>query len=358
MVGFPDSEIDLLYILAGPDDFSRARTLDEIKHGLGDESILSMSTTILEGQKLTVDELKHSCETVPFLSEKRLVVINGLIDRFDASSKSEKTRTNTQSQPRDPTPFINCLNNIPEFTIVVMVENEPPNPSKKDGLFKSISGKAEVRIYPLIKDAKLRSWIQKRVTDSGGSISPPALEALFQLVGSNLWIMASEIDKILLFASGRRIEETDVRTMVGYTQDISVFAMIDAIIDFKVEQAGQTLQQLLDHGAAPAYLLYMLDRQFRMIVQVKAMKDQGKSNGVIQSKLSINNEYALRRTLDQAGRYSMERLMQIYRSLLDTDLALKTGRYDSELALNLLIAELCQRGNRKPARIEGPYAGN
>jgi DNA polymerase III subunit delta len=346
----------LLYILAGPDDFSRTMTLDEIKRGLGDGSILSMSTTILEGQKLTVDELKHACETVPFLSEKRLVVINGLIERFDTTSKSEKIRTGTHSPPRDPTPFINCLSNIPESTIVVMVEDESPNPSKKDGLFRGISVKAEVKIYPLLKDAKLRSWIQKRVADSGGNISPPALEAIFQLVGSNLWIMASEIDKLLIFARGRRIEEADVRNLVGYTQDVSVFTMIDAIVDFKVEQAGQTLQQLLDHGAAPVYLLFMLDRQFRMIVRAKAMKGQGKSDSFIQSKLGVNNEYALRRTLDQAGRYSSARLMQIYQSLLDADLAIKTGRYDSELALNLLVAELCQRGDRKPARTEGEYA--
>jgi len=55
------------------------------------------------------------------------------------------------------------------------------------------------------------------------------------------------------------------------------------------------------------------------------------------------SEYALRRTLEQAGRYSLPRLKQIYRQLLEADLAMKTGRYDSELALDLLVADLCQR---------------
>jgi DNA polymerase III delta subunit len=60
----------MLYILAGPDDFSRTQTLYEIKRSLGDPSILDISTTVLEGQKITIDELKHACETVPFMSEK------------------------------------------------------------------------------------------------------------------------------------------------------------------------------------------------------------------------------------------------------------------------------------------------
>ncbi len=340
----------MLYILAGPDDYSRTQTLEEIKHRLGDPGILAMSTTVLEGQKLTVDELKHACDTVPFMSEKRLVIVTGLLERFDAASKVEKNRSAANNPQRDPSPFAACMNNVPDFTIAVLIEDKLPATARKDSLFKSIAAKADTRLYPLIKDAKLRGWIQKRVADLGGNISPQALETLYLLVGSNLWVMASEIDKLFLYAKGRRIEEADVRAMVGYTQDVSVFALIDAIVDFKVEQAGQTLQQLLDHGAAPAYLLFMLDRQFRMIVRAKDLKARGQNDGFIQGKLGINNDFALKRTLEQAGRYSSTRLLQIYQALLETDIAMKTGKYDAELALNLLIAELCRRGERRTVR--------
>lgn len=319
-------------------------------------STMSLSTDVLDGQKIALDELKHSCETVPFLSEKRLVIINNLIERFDAPSKAEKTRGNKEPKiQKDHTPFTECLCNLPESTIVVLVEDDQPGPAKKDGLFQMIAGKAEVRLFPLVKDQKLRSWIQKRVTDMGGTISPSAQEMLFQLVGSNLWIMAGEIEKLSLLTKGRRIEEDDIRSMVGYSQDVSVFAMIDAIVEFKVEMAGQTLQQLLDQGAAPAYLLFMLDRQFRMIVRAKAMKAERKPDTLIQGKLGIYNEFAFKRTLEQATRYSSERLLQIYQALLDTDIAIKTGRYDNELALNLLVAELCRRPVRNQSKASLPH---
>ena len=50
----------------------------------------------------------------------------------------------------------------------------------------------------------------------------------------------------------------------------------------------------------------------------------------------------MRKTLEQADRYSWERLKEVYYKLLEADLSIKTGRFDGELTLNILLAELCQ----------------
>ena len=130
--------------------------------------------------------------------------------------------------------------------------------------------------------------------------------------------------------------------IVSYAQQANVFAMIDAIFEFKAGVAEQLLQQLLQRGAAPAYLLVMLARQVQMIVRAKELVRQRKSRLEIQSKLGLPSEFALDKTLEQASRYPLERLKQAYDRLLETDIAIKTGKYNGELALNMLIAELCQ----------------
>ena len=337
----------MLYILAGPDDFSLNQALRDIKNGLGDAAALETCTTVLEGQRVSADELKNVVETVPFLAEKRLAVIYGLIERFESASRSDRPRAGRAGQ-QDATPFIACLTSAPDSTVVIMVESETPDLAK--GRFKDLAAKAQIRMFPLLKEPRLKPWVQKRIADLGATVSPVAVDALVQLVGSNLWAMANEIDKLASFAAGRRIEEADVRSLVGYTQEVSVFSMIDAILEFRAESAGQVLQKLLGQGAAPAYLLFMLDRQFRMIVRAKDMKAQGKPDGVIQSKLGLFNDFAFRRTMEQSARYSLERLKQIYDQLLEADVSMKTGRYESELALELLVAELCQRSIVQPVR--------
>ena len=80
-----------------------------------------------------------------------------------------------------------------------------------------------------------------------------------------------------------------------------------------------------------------------MIVRVKELRRQRKSEVEIQDKLNLTSEFVLRKTLEQAARYSLARLKEVYHQLLEADLSIKTGKYDPELALNILIAELCQR---------------
>ena len=338
----------MLYILAGPDEFSLNQTLQDIKKSLGDAAALESCTSVLDGQKVSADELKNVVETVPFLADKRLVIINKLIERFESPARSERPRSSRATQ-QDATPFVSCLGAVPESTVVIIVESDVPDMAK--GRFKDLGAKAEVKAFPLMKEPRLKPWVHKRVTDLGGTISPAAVDALVQLVGSNLWVMANELDKLGAFAMGRRIEDTDVRSLVGYTQDVNVFSMIDAILDFKADSATQVLQKLLSQGAAPAYLLFMLDRQFRMMIRAKDMKAGGIPDNIIQSKLGLFSDFAFRRTVEQAGRYSADRLRFIYDQLLEADISMKTGRYEGELALELLVAELCQRSSVRQTSI-------
>ncbi len=326
----------MLYILFGEDDFSRRKSLEEIKRGIGDQSLLAANTITFDGQQITLDQLRTTCETVPFLAERRLVIVEGLLGRFEPKGKS-KHIVNQQNEYKSLSAYIG---KIPNSTILVLIDDRIRS---NNPLLRELSAKAEVRSFPLLRNTRLRQWIQGRVAEEDGNISPGAVDLLAKLVGGNLWIMASEISKLVLFASGRRIEEEDVGMVVSYAQEANVFAMVDAILELKVGVAEHSLQQLLQRGAAPAYLLFMLSRQARMIIRVKELRNQAKPNIEIQNKLGLTSEFAFRKTLEQADRYPLERLREVYHKLLEADLSIKTGEYDGELALNILIAELCQR---------------
>jgi len=330
----------LLYMLLGKDDFSLRQSLEEIKSSIGDPTALATNTTVFDGQQVTVDQLRTVCETIPFLAEKRLVIVHGLLGRFEVKSKPSRGKTSASNQQSGYQELGEYIGKIPESTILVLIDGKI---TSKNPLFSKLSTKAKVKSFPLLKGDRLQHWIQKRAGEKSATISPQAVDLLARFVGGNLWIMANEIDKLALFASGRRIEEEDVKLVVSYAQEANVFVMVDAILEFRAGVAEQLLQKLLQRGAAPAYLLVMLSRQVRMIVRVKELRNQRKSEMEIQDKLGLTSEFALRKTSEQAGRYSLARLKEVYHRLLDADLSIKTGRYDAELALNILIAELCQR---------------
>ena len=328
----------MLYVLHGEDNFSLTRSLEEIKKGLGDPSLLAANTTVLDGQQLSIDQLRAICETVPFLAEKRLVIIQGLLERFEPQvrPRRQKKTTSQAGQNKQDKAFADYLSGIPDSTVLVLLDGR----IRSNNILLKQLATAKVRSFPLLKEAQLKQWIKKEMAEQDISMSPQAVDLLAQLVGSNLWVMTNEITKLALFASGRRIEEEDVKAVVSSAQETNVFAMVDAILDFKAGIAEQLLEQLLNRGASPAYLLAMLSRQVRMIVRARELRRQRQSDAEIQSRLSLT-PFALRKTLEQAQRYSLERLKEAYRKLLQADLSIKTGKYDGELALNLLIVELC-----------------
>jgi len=331
----------LLYVLYGEDDFSRQQVLNEIKSTVGDETALATNTTVFDAPQATVDQLRMVAEAMPFLAEKRLVIIHGLLERFEPRAKSgrRKKTAGTSNRQSEYQSLADYLVTIPDTTVVVLVDGKVSN---KNPLLNALSAKAKVKSFPSLGKDRLLQWMQNRVVASGGSISAPAAELLERYVGSNLWIMASEIDKLILFTGGRQIEADDVRQVTSYVQEASVFSLVDAILEFRGGVAEKLAEQLRQKGASPTYLLVMLTRQLRLIVRVKELKNQRRPEAEIMGRLEMASSFILRRTLEQASRYSRARLKEVYHRLLETDLAIKTGRYNAELALNILIAELCQ----------------
>ncbi len=333
----------MLYVLMGQDEFSLGEALEELKRGIGDQSVLAVNTTVLDAQQVTLARLSTVCETVPFLGERRLVIINGLMGRFETKNRSggRKKATPATNQEDAYKAIAAYLTQLPDSATVVLVDGEI---GRNNPLLRELSGKVEIRLFPRLRDSQLRQWIERRIKAEGGTASSQAVNLLSRLVGSNLWVMASEINKLVLFTAGRRIEEDDVKMTAGYAQEASVFAMVDAILEFRAGIAEGLLQRLLREGAAPPHLLVVLSRQVQRIVRVRELSRQGQSKAQIQQRLGLISEYALRKVLEQAGRYPLVRLKGVYQKLLEADLSIKTGKYDGELALNILVAELCQLG--------------
>jgi len=128
---------------------------------------------------------------------------------------------------------------------------------------------------------------------------------------------------------------------VSYAREASVFTMVDALIEGRASTAARLLHQLLEEGATAPYLLVMITRQLRLLVQAKELTLKGVPASLIKDRLGLASDYTLTKALQQGKRYSMGRLEQVYRKLLETDLAIKRGIWKGELALDLLVAELC-----------------
>jgi len=329
----------LLCGLYGGDDFSLNEALAKIKEGLGDKEMVATNTTVFQGKDITLEQLIATCDTIPFLAPKRLVIVEGLLSLFEPIDKGK----------RPPRPkgsgwitLKEYVARMPESTVLVLVDSDI---RKSNPLLKELRQVAKTVEFKPFKWNELQSWIGSRVGRLGGSISPAAVQMLANLIGSNLWVLSSEIEKLCLYTQGRRIEEEDVVALVSEARIFTVFEMVDAILQRRSDVATKLLHRLEEEGAASPYLLAMITRQFRLVVQAKDMLQKGRKVAEIGQILGITTAYdALPKTVAQARSHSMKRLKAIYSKLLETDISIKTGRLrgdKGELALDLLVSELC-----------------
>jgi len=320
----------VFYILYGPDDFSRRQALEKIKDNLGDPQMLSINTAILEAQKLTLNQLRDNCSAVPFIFPHRLVVVENLLQKF------EPKRGKPRAKMREWQGLPACLEQIPQTTILVFVDGKL---NSNNPLLKKLSPLAKAMHFSSLQGDSLKSWIKQRVISEGGNIAPQAVALLAELVGGDLWVMSNEILKLVLYANGRSVNEADVRKLVGYAQETSIFALVDVILEGRTARAQSDLHRIYQEGAAPAYILSMLTRQFRLVALAKELGPK-LSRQKLQAELGLKASYALNKTLRQARLYDLARIKQIYDKLVEVDIAIKTGRHDGRLALELLIAQL------------------
>ncbi len=329
----------MLYILYGQDDFSLNQAVEKIKAGLGDWEMVAVNTTSLEGQRLALSELRNKCGAAPFLSSYRLVIVDGLLGRFEGKKgrpRSGKGAAKSEDGLGDWEGLASYIAQMPATTVLMLVDGEIKG---HNPLLKKLSQSAEVGTFPLLRGRDLKAWIQRRVKAEGGDITPQAVNLLAEFIGGDLWAMNSEIQKLLLYSQDRPISEDDVRQLVSYVQEANIFALVDAVAEGRTELAQRILHRLYHDGVAPTYILTMITRQFRLIAQAKDL-GPGLSRPQIQDRLGLKSSYSLDKTLAQAKLYDFEGVKRAYDKLLETDLAIKTGKYNDQLALELLVTEL------------------
>jgi DNA polymerase-3 subunit delta len=331
----------LFRILYGKDDFTRHQVLEDIKKKICDAETLAINTCLLDGKQLSLKQLEDACNVYPsLLCPSRLVIVEGLLGRFETRRKKGRHPADSEGKAsRDLEGWLGLVDLVKRLsatTELILIDGELQSQNR---LLSALLPLAEVKAFPALRDDGLRVWIQGRVKDRGGIITPGAVSALVALVGADLWAMSGEIDKLLVYSTEQGIKEDDVKQVVSNTREADIFALVDAILEGRREVAQQWLQRLLQSGAGPPYILTMITRQLRLIT---AAKELGRDlfRPEVRASLEQPKDFGLQKALRQAKAYTEERISAAYHKLAETDVDMKSGKYDDELSLNLLIIEL------------------
>jgi len=329
----------MIHLLHGEDEFSLREELATLKSQLDADGMLSGNTAPLDGRTLKPGDLLAVCATVPFLGNERLVVVEGLLGRFESQRSSGKRREGRGSRESiEPWKGLAAaLSEMPESTVLVFVDGEL---SASNPLLRLLAPVAEVREFEPPRQRAVPDWIRARADNTELSISPRAVSLLAELVGNDLRMLSQEMEKLGVYAGGRQIEEEDVKELVASAREASVLAMVDAVVEGRSGQAVRLVEQLRDEGASSTLALNMITRQYRNLILAKELMLAHLSPAEIGQRLGIRSDFALRKVLEQSRRYSLPQLETAFARLLEADAAIKRGIYDEDLAVDILLDDL------------------
>ena len=334
----------MYYILHGEDEFTRTEQVNKLRAKMGDPQFADLNIVRLDGRQVTLGELQHACDAAPFLADKRLVIVEGMLARFEPRRKKSEEDAGAESE-EEANPLLakdlkEYLARLPETTRLVFVEFKTL--AKNNPLLKhteSDKQNAHIREFAEPTMRALPRWIQERVKAKDATIEPDAVNELAAHVGSDLRLLDNEIDKLLTYRGNAAIRSDDVRALVASVRESDIFALVDAIGRRETDVALQLLHAQLDQNAAAPYLLTMIVRQFRLLLQMKDYAARGLTLDAARERLKLHPLVA-QKTWNQALNFTLPQLEATYHKLLDTDLATKTGRSDPIVALDLLVVEL------------------
>lgn len=291
----------------------------------GDLQLLALNTTLLEGKTLTLLALQTACQRVPFLAPYCVVQVENWL-----ANKPSADLTKT---------ILAYLPNLPPTTQLIFLENQTVREGHALHKLATSEAQGQVQLFQLPKGAQLEGWIRQQVQQRQSQIAPAAVQWLAVNVGNDLPALENEIEKLTLYAPKIGLEE--VQKLSPYSATSNIFDLVDALGQRRSQRAGQLLQKQIEEGGDPFYLFAMFVRQFRLLLQIRDCLDRREPSADLPKLLGVH-PFVAQKLSQQAQRFTLQQLGQIYRQLLEIDLAVKSGKTDMETALTVLVAQLAQ----------------
>lgn len=312
-----------LYLLYGEEEFLIQEALDLIMAGAVDPGGRDFNVNVVYCRDTSASEIVNLAQTLPFMSEKRLVIAKE-IDALKADDLEK---------------LVPYLNDPSPSTCLVMVSNLGKYEKKSVTSAVETHG-AVVRFYPLL-DREIVGWIERRARSRDLSIQRDAAQYLWQTIGNDLQKIGNELQKVEIYIKGKKaITFEDVKTVVGDFREYTSFDLAAALGQKNREKSLLILSRLLQEGEAPVGLLGSIAWNFRRLLQAKAMEAAGIGSDEIMKKLRvIFHQAGLFK--EQMRRYTLDELQETFSVMLAADRALKSSGLNGRLVLERMILRLC-----------------
>lgn len=306
----------MIYTLSGENGFLRRRSLAErTQVFVGNYGDFALEC--LQGDEATYEQIQAAITSMPFLAEKKLVIIH----RASANKDFSENIANLKDQ-------------IPEATDVVLDE---PKLDKRTAYYKWVKSKTEFQEFLQPSDQQLGTWMVEYAKQKGGTLSRADAGYLLQRVGNNQQRLANELDKLTLLEGA--ISRARIDDLTEPTPQSKIFDLLDAAFSGNISRAMALYDDQRAQKVEPQEILAMVGWQLRQIALAKTAGE--KHDLVREARMSPFGAEKAQRIADHMALAQIKRLIH---ELTTLDARSKRSALDLDQALRAYILRINARG--------------
>jgi DNA polymerase III subunit delta len=319
-----------VYFFHGDDSRTMDKAQKIVEDRVLDGGLPEFNAEYFNARETEASVVTSSCQTMPVMADKRLVVLRHLQEWKDPQKKS-------LSQ------YLESPNPETVLVIVNIGLLKGPAAGKEDKALMKIAKKSGAVIdFPRPYKRDVPAIIQDIAEDEGKKFEGPALTLLAELAGDETLGIEQEVLKVVLYTGDRKkITRDDVLKAVADIKEATVFEFTDSIGIRDVEGSLRTYRKMREKGQEPLMVLGMLLRHFRMIWKIQKLREEGQTPGAVAKKLRMNEWILKNNYLPQIKKFPDFEFGRITRVLSELDIKMKSTRSDREVLFERTIMKLC-----------------
>jgi DNA polymerase-3 subunit delta len=266
-----------VYLFYGPESYLRDQAIERLKEYVLPPGGEQLNYDVLDGSTMSGQEIVAIAASTSFLAGRRLVLVRNP-QLFKA--KAEKNE-------QDIKHLLDYLASPYAGTCLVFETDK--NVDKRKKIYKETARVGRAIEFTLLKPADLTKWLAKRAREEGCNIGREAVGELLARCGRDMYTLYHEMEKLVSYTGpGKTINLETVQQMVAARLEDNIFEVVDAIGEKSFVRALSGIRNLLLHKQQPQQIIGMVARQFRLILQVQGLAQEGKSREQIITNLKLH----------------------------------------------------------------------
>jgi len=312
-----ENNIGKLYLFTGPEQFLARYYEKEIVNKLLDENSKAFNYTVI-GNKTSLKELSDVVSTFPAFSERRVVVVK---DNSLAKGSGDKN-------------WNSFFGSLPDYICLLFILDEI---DKRTAFFKSIEKHGSIVEFKKQEEDALVKWVTNVFASYGKHIGKAEAIFFVGMLEPDMTLLKLEIEKVANYLGDKTdVSHEDILNVVTKSIKTRIFDLTDAVSQNQTAKAVRIIDDLLQNKEPVHFIVAMLSRHLGILMKIKKLEEKKVPQSEMAKILGVPS-FIIGKTRKQASNFSIDTLKQLIRECMETDMAIKTGKMNPRLALELFI---------------------